>query len=178
MVARRYHKVRTNTRYQRKKHDGWGSVNDLIQCESCSVWYCCTCGNFSPQVVEVISTCKTLHWFSEPCDNALNLHNFDHSVYKESIDNRLKSTESNLTKLSDQFKTWSNEALQIDEPVTMESTSVAEEVEPSGSKCRAPGLLSISNTVISALNENREKERRRLNIIIHQLPEYTAAYVA
>ena len=41
-------------------------------------------------------------------------------------------------------------------------------------KCRAPGLLSISNTVISALNENKEKERRRLNIILHQLPESTA----
>ena len=151
-----------------------GSVNNLIQCESCSVWYCCTCGNFSPQVVEVISICKTLHWFCEPCDNALNLPNSDHSVYKESIDNRLKSIESDLTELSDQFKTWSNEVLQIDEPVIMESTSEAEEVEPSSSKCRAPGLLSISNTVISALNKNMEKECRRLNIIIHQLPESTA----
>ena len=126
------------------------------------------------QLVEVISTCKTLHWFCEPCDNALNFPNFDPSIYKESIDNTLKSIESKLTKVSEQIKTWSSEALQIDETVSMESTSAAEEAEPSSLKCRAPGLLSISNTVISALNENKEKERRRLNIILHQLPESTA----
>ena len=66
-------------------------TGNLIQCELCSVWFCCTCGNFSSQVVEVISTCKTLHWFCEPCDNVLNFPNFDPSIYKESIDNRLKS---------------------------------------------------------------------------------------
>ena len=151
-----------------------GLVNELIQCELCSVWFCCTCGNFSSQVVEAISTCKTLHWFCEPCDNVLNFPNFDPSIYKESIDNRLKSIESKLTKVSEQIKTWSSEALQIDETVSMESTSAAEEAEPSSLECRAPGLLSISNTVISALNENKEKERRRLNIILHQLPESIA----
>ena len=56
----------------------------------------------------------------------------------------------------------------------MESASASEEVEPLSSKRRTPGLLSISNTVISALNENKEKERRRLNVILHQLPESTA----
>ena len=103
-----------------------GLVNELIQCELCSVWFCCTCGNFSSQVVEVISTCKTLHWFCEPCENVLNFPNFDPSIYKESIDNRLKSIESKLTKVSEQIKTWSSEALQIDETVSMESTSAAE----------------------------------------------------
>ena len=77
-----------------------GLVNELIQCESCSVWFCCICGKFSSQVVEVISTCKTLHWFCEPCDNALNFPNSDPSVYKESINNMLKSIESTLTKVS------------------------------------------------------------------------------
>jgi len=37
-----------------------------------------------------------------------------------------------------------------------------------------PGLISVCNTVASAINKEKEKERRRLNLILHNLPESTA----
>ena len=41
-----------------------GTVEGMIQCESCLLWHCCTCGNFPLEAVEVVSVCKTLHWIA------------------------------------------------------------------------------------------------------------------
>ena len=53
-------------------------IEGMMQCESCLLWFRCTCGSFPLQTVEILRDCKTMLWFCEPCDNAISIPNSEH----------------------------------------------------------------------------------------------------
>ena len=81
------------------------SVEGLIQCESCLLWHCCSCGSFPFETVEVVKVCKTLHWYCEPCDNTANIqHHSDQllTTIERSITSCLEKVSDNLITLAKQ----------------------------------------------------------------------------
>ena len=78
------------------------SVEGLIQCESCMLWHCCSCGNFPFETVEVVKVCKTLHWYCEPCDNTANAQNHSDQLLTN-IENLLVFGDVNFPDIN-----WNN----------------------------------------------------------------------
>ena len=87
-------------------------VEGLFQCESCLLWYCCTYGHFPIQEIEIISTCKTLHWFCESCEptilSKLSTNDPIDSLLAKLETTISKSIELATNKLSDTLKDGRN----------------------------------------------------------------------
>lgn len=47
-------------------------VEGLIQCESCLSWFCCSCGNYPYEAIAIVTACKALHWYCDPCNDGIN----------------------------------------------------------------------------------------------------------
>ena len=94
-----------------------GSVEGLIQCESCMLWHCCSCGNFPFETVEVVKVCKTLHWYCEPCDNTANAQNHSDQL----LTNIERSITLCLEKVSDNLITLAKQQLSCAGPPSNQS---------------------------------------------------------
>jgi len=54
------------------------------------------------------------------------------------------------------------------------SQSAAFSNDPAATSNKIPDMFTITSTVTSTLQEEREKDRRKLNLIIHGIPESTS----
>ena len=73
------------------------------------------------------------------------------------LDNRLSDVETKLTELKQELTQQISKCHDI---LT--------------SKDKAKPSETIASTIVSTMNEEKEKERRRLNLIIHNVPESSA----
>ena len=83
------------------------SMEQMLECECCEQWFCCTCQNVCDKLFAVLCEFKSLHWFCVKCEPTILRHSKDavppqvnlQGQHSE-LESRLKALESQLTSLT------------------------------------------------------------------------------
>ena len=150
----------------------------LIQCERCNQWVCTTCGNTEAEMINLLSKWKQLHWFCSSCEtialgavkdsssNSSNIQSYDLAFKKQ-----MSSDMQSMKKLIEQV---------IDSTKELKQKSYADMVK---SPERLSTVTNVDNSktlpnreqhnAIDAIDEYIDRERRKCNLIVHNVPENT-----
>ena len=156
----------------------------LVQCEKCQVWFCTGCGKIGENIMSLLDECASLHWFCECCNTAaINaIRSFSNSpespleVLQSSVSDAINQINNLVADAKEQLKKTFSEAARRSEGTSSTDVSEAASMDTE----LAPGLLhkpesltvkDISQAVSSCMFEEKEKQRRRLNLIVHNLAE-------
>ena len=147
-------------------------VDSLIQCERCEHWYCDKCTGLLSSVMDIVFMYKQLHWFCEDCDKVVT-----DTVPKSSNNNRGGSTHEDLVKdivvqvgqvikeANECIKKTLSESLQ-GSLSSADNTTMEMENPPSLSSSN-----STSEVIATYLEEEKERSKRCLNVIVHNTEE-------
>lgn len=161
------------------------SVEQLIQCDRCLIWFCCTCAKIPTRMLEALYEFSALHWFCCRCDkiaiNAIKSFNDQSprtsdvtSCITEAISTAMNSLKLSLQETINNLQNASHAAPTLTSVVSETPTMDVE------SPSLSPGLLpkpksltvhDISQAVSSCMSEEKEKQKRKLNLIMHNVPE-------
>lgn len=120
-----------------------------IACDFCNSWYCVACSKLKLSIFEEIGKLPNVLWTCNHCTIALpGLKN---------ILNKLSSFESRFEKLEEQIQKSAPSG-----PSTVNRESEPRESEP-----------NIREIIHNELQEEREIEKRKYNVLVHGLPEST-----
>ena len=159
-------------------------VERLVQCEKCQIWFCTGCGKIGENIMSLLDECASLHWFCECCNTAaINaIRSFSNSpesplkVLQSSVSDAINQINNLVADAKEQLKKTFSEAVRQSEGTSSTDVSEAASMDTE----LAPGLLhkpesltvkDISQAVSSCMFEEKEKQRRRLNLIVHNLAE-------
>ena len=140
----------------------------LIQCEFGALWFCATCSNLSEELLGIVGDIQSLHCFCCVCDNVVSdlVANSNVNNNGSAIDQKLKAIESKLCqKMDDIEKCLKNYHTSLEE---MECSDL-----PSASQ--AVAIHSVASIAATLVNEEREKERRQLNLVLHNIEESSSS---
>ena len=142
----------------------------VLQCKCGCVWFCDVCCDISGDLFNGISGIKGLHWFCSGCDGSvMGIVNksTDGSSIGEVIDSAIhksldKAMGQFIEVLTEKIKQFQN-AIQTSIPAVkvMETSDVSTRTTPH----------SRHRSVAAAVDEYVDRERRKQNLIIHNLPE-------
>ena len=156
-------------------------VEQVIQCEYCLKWYCCTCQNVPDGMMSALIDYKSLHWFCSDCEPTIltklsckrkpsevanpptNGHEIANTIIN-GITEPLKNMMENLVKPITESLQILKGSLQPAQVVTSRDTNATSE------EVRVP---VAKDTTTQAIDEYMDRERRKCNIIIHSMPEET-----
>ena len=156
-------------------------VEQVIQCEYCLKWYCCTCQNVPDGMMSALIEYKSLHRFCSDCEPTIltklfckrkssevaNLPTNGHEIANTTINGitePLKNMMENLVKpITESLQTLKG-SLQPAQVVTSKDANVTSK------EVRVP---VAKDTTTQTIDEYMDWERRKCNIIIHSMPEET-----
>ena len=162
-------------------------VDYLIQCEGCDTWHCHTCAKVSEQLIELLVDCNEAHWFCHNCNpiaveaicnfseihpsGAVSLETHKNAV--ESITTAIRlldevvlDTKKQLCKFAKTFQVES----ENEGPIT-DMADVSSDISGSNMTTNSD---TTSEVITAFLNEEKERSKRRLNVIIHNVEESSA----
>ena len=146
------------------------SVEQLLECECCEQWYCCACQNVCDKMFAVLHEFKSLHWFCAKCEPTILRRPKDATSLQVNpqgqqceIESRLKALESQLTSLTNSLSKITKSCSVVDSPQAINVTS----------HVTAPDVLALR-----AVDEYRQREQCKLNLIFHKVPESTHSEVS
>lgn len=153
-----------------------GTVEGMIQCKSCLLWHCCTCGNFPLEAVEVVSVCKTLHWFCEMCDSTASTHNDANTgsgTKSDTVSDALPAITKVITTAIGSLQEALKETItSVLNPGHRRQTPEDEmDIEDTGAEASLSFKKTTSEVITSFLNEEKERSKRRFNVILHNVEE-------
>ena len=156
------------------------AVERLIQCEKCEMFLCSGCEKIPESVMAIIGEYTQVHWFYQYCDMLVRrafgqtctnegLTNAVQGSLAETISRKLQSIEEKLKNLESTCGSLSNivsHTQELDSPMTS---------PPHESRPHLPNVFrSTSEVLTSFINEEKERNKRRLNIIVHNIAESSA----
>jgi len=167
------------------------------------MWYCSGCSKISEETINVIGEVNSLHFFCLPCElevfklinknSASRTYHLQHdrsytctsaiTVAIKGLQDALQNTL--VSAISNQFNRSPNGAMQsssveqyVDASQEMECQSQeTEQQKVITSQLKSVGCRQrdeIAEAVSSVLKEEKEKSKRKLNIILHNIPESDA----
>ena len=153
--------------------------NGLLQCECCNLWYCTKCCGISEEALAVIGEFDSLQWYCQPCDievsKAINtgLSSSSNTTQDRqfAIGQQIEVFQSQLTDLMTKVNEHINSCFQQLEGKLSNSFVNGENINPLLSQT-SPITESVATRVI---DEYRDRESRKLSIIVHKVPESVAA---
>ena len=153
--------------------------NVLLQCECCNLWYCTKCCGISEEALAIVGEFGSLHWYCQPCDmevsKAINTGLSSSSNTTQNgqfaIGQQIEVFQSQLTDLMTKVNEHINSCFQQLEGKLFNSSVNGESINPLPSQT-SPITESVVTRVI---DEYRDRESRKLNIIVHKVPESVAA---
>jgi len=154
-------------------------VDVLIQCERCEMWLCAGCEKLSPEVISFIGehSESRVHWFCMICDKlAINaVKSYSHmsnpltkeitSCLNDTLVKPLNSAIDSISKAVDNIQVSLTKSI---EQIVVPSNETSNNMNSPISK------ESVASLTTSLFNEQKEREKRELNLVIHNLPESTA----
>ena len=157
------------------------SVDHLIQCEKCETWYCDSCENVPTQVMEIISEYRQLHWFCKICETQIGHNAYEQlavkSVSPEGFTKQLSEVQAQVQRLVDHVNTQLDNRLKEFE-TKMEykfgnTPSIQEQQVITNANPRINGDPNWinSNIMTRVIDEYRDRETRKLNLILFNVPE-------
>ena len=140
------------------------SVDEILQCENCLCWYCCTCQNVCENMWMALTQFKALHWFCTECESAvlnkLHTSNSPAAPLEEIAKCITSSMELVVNKLSEVIKA------SIPTPSLEKVTKSTRNTESDNGQIPPP-----QQEVTGAIEEYMDRQRRKCNLIIRNLPE-------
>ena len=153
--------------------------SDVIECQWCQKWEHKVCAKLSDNDFILLGrTSDRIRFYCSLCAPRVDvvLKFFDIFYEKQiCIDARLQGIETQLAELSGLqqvqvpalSKQSNSENMQIDQSPTDQSEAhITNTTQPTSNE--------LSNAVKSVINEEKERNRRKLNLIIHNIPESEA----
>ena len=156
-----------------------GNHESVIECEKCSRWGCPECTQLPRDIHKALGKWGNLHWFYTACE--VEVKHFcsltDPDKYPEQEANteserRITRLEGTMSRLEDKMQ----------ELIVQNTTVVKSYAEVIGKNVNTSGqgnsqdemrILSTERQTVKILDEYADRERRKVNIIIHNLPEST-----
>jgi len=163
------------------------SVEQIIQCESCDKWYCGPCENIPLRAMELIGDYNQIHWFCQSCEvkveqlgvqqllvpNVVATQSSENissnaNVISSIISDALNKVVSQFTDALKETKAFIKTSIEeiVDAPTSMMDSTQQSEDQPASTSKPSKG-----QDVIAAVDEYVERERRKSNLIFHNLPE-------
>ena len=156
---------------------------DVLQCECCSLWYCSKCCDISEDILDIIGEVDSIHWFCQPCEKEIfKLINTASPTSSSPAPQTspLSSTEfanSFVQGIVDPLKDMMEklvkpvvESLDLLKNSLVQSTQMDVSVEDNQA---APPthITSSKNTTAEVIEEYMDREQRKLNVVVHNVPE-------
>ena len=153
-------------------------VDRLIQCEYCSINYCCPCGEISEKLFAALVEFKQLHWFCPRCDQVAikAIQQFGSTVGPSGdILSAVTSTISAaIQSLQDTLKTTIKDLVSVVTSQGVPQNTESVPAPPPGNNELSPRNVSEARPeefAFKMVDEYRDRERRKLNLIFHNVPE-------
>jgi len=158
------------------------STESLLQCEYCSTWYCFKCSDIPEEMFSTIGGIKNLHWFCSACDVIIvefitkSNPSGAHSVLKDMISTVIHQS---LDRAMSQFiKVFTRKTNQLEKSLNEIVHGVEETNMDTLQKSDPSNLAANINTpqghsVLKAVDEYVEREKRKNNLIFYNLSEPT-----
>ena len=163
------------------------SVDQLIQCESCEVWFCSACETIPGQTMEIIFAYNQIHWVCHACndqaDQLIQKSQILCSDQSHTTDTISQIVTESLNKITEQFtkalkdvKDYIKMSLEDKREASAAAATVT--MDTSQADTHPPGIISSSKLphgggVLEVVDEYVERERRKNNLIIYNFPEPT-----
>ena len=154
------------------------SDNGLLQCECCNLWFCTKCYEIPEEALAIIGEFDSLHWYCQPCavevSKAINTGLSSSSNTTQdgqlAIGQQIEVFQNQLTGLMTKVNEHINSCFQQLEVKLSNSSIHSESITPLPSQA-SPVTESVATRVI---DEYRDRESHKLNIIVHKVPESVA----
>ena len=134
----------------------------LVQCEKCKLWLCCDCQSISPNMLKAIKQFSSLHWFCKTCETNIQVILQSKSIHPEvipkNVECRLQTLENQLVKLTTNISALTS---------SWERRGASVQSDPSASS----PLMSTSQMALRIVDEYKDHESRKMNLIFHKVPE-------
>ena len=148
--------------------------SECIECEWCYNWEHKDCVGLSNDIYEVLGGAPAIvMFFCTKCEPKvkLTLKLFaDIQQKQQAMDEKLRQLEEKFSKSISDINTQLG-------PKTNVNTESAMDLEGNRSITtdKIPAMSDITNTLTSILSEEKEKEKRMFNLIVHKVPESTSS---
>ena len=158
------------------------AVDQLIQCEKCEMYLCAVCEKIPESVMKIVGDYNQIHWFCQQCDTliskiigqACTIESLSNSV-QSSVSSCLKDVAGQFTELVNQTKECLKPIIALKEDLSpMETNNHSEDSQQHNTNIPqncVEGTTSISTALSSVLAEEKERSKRQLNLILHNLEE-------
>lgn len=152
------------------------SGRGLVQCECCDLWYCNVCCGITEDTLVLLGEAECLHFFCPPCEdevfNLINKKNCEDSPITSSQKDILSVVTDTISKaISNLQSAMQTTITSLLGPRNQEQPMA---MDDQFSHNPLSHRDEISQAVSSVLNEEKEKSKRRLNVILHNIPESNA----
>ena len=172
-----------------------GDKEPGIQCEVCEKWWHTNCVKIPDDVYKVLGKIPNLHWFCEVCNLGANKMLANLTKLNEKVDQfeiELKSNKTEVKKVDERMDKADMEIKKLRDTVDNMNRSVQrdqvsfrdimkKEMEEEVKRNLDEQMGKVSNDLVTVQNiitetrtsaiEERDKEERRNNVIIYQVPE-------
>lgn len=153
--------------------------DQLIQCERCEMWLCSNCEKVPDEVITLIGKfCEfRVHWYCKICEKpavqAVRSYSHMSNPFREDIVNSMNKIMSesfnkvveNMTRAVNKIEEGvANRCKSLDEQLTSKLTT---ETTGTSSNDHSP----IDTIAAGVVDEQREREKRKLNLILHNVRE-------
>ena len=150
------------------------SGHGLAQCECCDLWYCNVCCGITEETLVLLGEVECLHFLCSPCEGEV----FKAVDKKNSEDSPTISQKDFSSTVTDTISKAINDLQSVMKETITSLLGPQNHEQPMAIDDRSAHGPShhneISQAVSSVLNEEKEKSKRRLNIILHNIPESNA----
>ena len=165
-------------------------ADHLIMCDRCEIWFCYRCAQVDVGLINVLVEFKELHWFCKKCDEiairAIQSFNPEKVSSLDVVQRNIADTlvrVKNLNKVvidtANQFKNSFTDVLKSGKGKfsRVNQSAINMEVDQTCTDMPNPedlSLDSVENLTSSLANEQSEREKRKLNVIVYNVPESEA----
>ena len=174
-------------------------IDQLIQCERCEKWLCCKCQRIPKAMVTAIQKWKRLHWYCLECEDAAtastkipptpssDLGEAQPDMQLRVISEIAQNTASIImdkieAKLESIAEVSSSRIKKSYSQAVAGMSSITGIVNRASSGTQPTNANDVSapspTTVLETVDEYVEREKRKCNLIIHNLPELQEASYA
>ena len=164
--------------------------DQLLQCERCDDWMCIQCTGLNEQQYDLLNVAKSknqLHWYCNVCnEKAISAVRTDNDIevkckqYFDKVSGEINEVRNSLdtrittevSKLKDEIATIRGEIKQTsDGQLRAEFEAFKEEMKSNEARMGDKFEEKMNEATDASLSEFREREDRKLNLIIFNIPE-------
>lgn len=157
------------------------NINDdkecSIQCQWCNLWVHSKCSKLEDEECKVLSKSNiNLIFLCTTCAPNLDeaLEYFDDNRSKPAVQLLNDSIPDKQSPIENRIASVETQLLEFKKELSDQLSKCREMFNSQNDSAPKPPAL-IASTVTTAFNEERDRERRQLNLIIHNLPESNAS---